>query len=212
MEENTEKITLQDKINKIIQDKVDLNEEVILELGCGQYKKIKNSITVDLINYKDVDICGDIYEVLELIPNGIIDKVYSSHFIEHLYDLPLFMVGLARIMKKNGVIDFYAPHFSNPYYFSDPTHKTPIGLYTFCYFAECSFFKRKLPTYDTDIKFDLLKVDLCFKTDRTFFIRAGMKYIFGKLFNIASYTKELYEDTFCYIFPCYEIHVVLKRK
>ena len=118
MKEDREQVRLKDKINKIIQDKVDLNEEVILELGCGEYKKIKNSITVDLINYKDVDICGDIYEVLELIPNGIIDKVYSSHFIEHLYDLPLFMAGLARIMKKNGVIDFYAPHFSNPYYFS----------------------------------------------------------------------------------------------
>ena len=43
MEENTEKITLRDKINKIIQDKVDLDRGVVLELGCGEYKKIKNS-------------------------------------------------------------------------------------------------------------------------------------------------------------------------
>ena len=66
--------------------------------------------------------------------------------------------------------------------------------------------------YNTDIKFNILKVDSHFKTGMTFFVRAGMKYIFEKLFNVTSYTKELYEYTFYFIFSYDEIHVVLKRK
>ena len=128
MEENKKDIRLQNKINKSILDKVNLGEKIILELGSGPNKKVKNSISIDLINYPDVDICGDVLEVLKLIPNTTIDEVYSSHFIEHISDIQTLMDELARILKKNGVVDFIAPHFSNPYYFSDPTHKTFIGL------------------------------------------------------------------------------------
>ena len=212
MKDSKKHIELYEKLNEVLQEKVNLHEKIILEIGCGPSKKVENSITVDLIDYPDVDICGDIFEVMEHIPDSMIDEIFSSHFIEHISDLDKFMNELARILKEGGLVDVIAPHFSNPYYYSDATHKSFFGLYTFCYFSDSSIFSRSVPTYDNDVKFNLIKVDLCFKTDRTFFVRAGIKFILGKVFNLSSYTKELYEDTFCYIFPCYEIHAVLERK
>jgi len=73
-------------------------------------------------------------------------------------------------------------------------------------------FSRKVPTYNVDIKFNLEKVNLNFKTDRSFFIRKRVKYVIGMLFNFSSYAQEFYEDSLCYIFPCYEIHAILRRK
>jgi len=199
-------------INKLLTDKINSNEKVVLELGCGNRKKVKNSITIDEIDYPNVDICGDIFEVLGLIPDSTIDEVHSFHFIEHISDVSFLIEELARIVKGNGIVGFTAPHFSNPYYYSDPTHKTFFGLYTFCYYSDCSLFSRKVPTYNVDIKFNLEKVNLNFKTDRSFFIRKRVKYVIGMLFNFSSYAQEFYEDSLCYIFPCYEIHAILRRK
>ena len=174
--------------------------------------KFTNSIGIDAIAYPNVDIVGDVFEVLKLISDSTIDEVHSFHFIEHITDIGRLMEELGRIVKENGVVGLTAPHFSNPYYYSDPTHKTFFGLYTFGYYADCSLFQRKVPTYDVDIKFNLEKVDLIFKTDRAFFIRAGVKLLVGKVFNFSSYTQELYEDSLCYIFPCYEVRSILRRK
>jgi hypothetical protein len=33
----------------------------------------------------------------------------------------------------------------------------------------------------------------------------------GWLFNSCRYMQELYEENFCYIFPCYEIRFVLEK-
>jgi len=203
---------MQNIINKLLADKVNSNEKIILELGCGNHKKINNSIGIDAIDYPGVDVIGDIFEVLRLIPDSTIDEVHSFHFVEHISDLTGLISELARVVKKNGIVGFTAPHFSNPYFYSDPTHKTFFGLYTFCYYSDCSLFSRKVPTYNMDIKFNLESVDLIFKTDKVFLIRAIFKHVIGKLFNFSSYTRELYEDSFCFIFPCYEIHAILKKK
>ena len=43
---------------------------------------------------------------------------------------------ITRVLKKNGKANIFVPHFSNPYYYSDYTHKRFLGLYTFYYFVE----------------------------------------------------------------------------
>ena len=91
---------MQDIINKLFADKVRSDEKIILELGCGTHKKVHNSIGIDERDYPDVDICGDVFEVLKLIPDSIIDEVYSSHFVEHVYNISMLIEELARIVKK----------------------------------------------------------------------------------------------------------------
>lgn len=185
---------------------------IVLELGCGNRKRNLNAIGVDMLDYPDVDIVGDVYEVLASFPNQSVDAVYSYHFVEHVPDVPKLLSELARIVKKNGRVEFVAPHFSNPYFYSDPTHRSFFGLYTFCYYANKSPFSRHVPTYGYKAEFRIDSVDLVFKSTRPFFVRYAIKRIIGSFFNSCTYLKELYEENFCYLVPCYEVHYSLQRE
>ena len=182
-----------------------------LELGCGNFKRNRHAIGVDMLDYPDVDIVGDIYEVLAAFPDHSVDAVSSYHFVEHVPDVPKLLSELARIIKLNGHVEFVAPHFSNPYFYSDPTHRSFFGLYTFCYFTNNNPFSRAVPTYGYKAEFGIVSVDLVFKSTRPFLVRHGIKRIFGSFFNSCYYLTELYEENFCYLFPCYEVRYILRR-
>lgn len=183
---------------------------VSIELGCGNNKKHSNTIGIDAIDYADVDIVGDVYKILALFPSQSVDTVYSYHFVEHIPDVETLLSELFRIIKADGYVEFVAPHFSNPYFYSDPTHCKFFGLYTFCYYANTSFFSRKVPTYNHKVYFDTIKVDLIFKSTKPFFFRYSFKRIIGYLFNSCTYFKEFYEENLCYLFPCYEVRYILR--
>ena len=187
-------------------------EHLELELGCGNRKRNQQAIGVDLLDYPDVDIVGDIYQVLALFPNQSVDAVYSHHFVEHVPNVATLLSELARIVKPNGYVEFVAPHFSNPYFYSDPTHRSFFGLYTFCYYANESPFARQVPTYNHKLEFNIVKVDLIFKSPQPFVIRYGIKRLIGNFFNSCTYLKELYEENFVYLFPCYEVRYILRRE
>jgi len=166
-------MSLIDKSN--ILQRVDSMSYLTMELGCANSKRNKEAIGVDLLDFPDVDIVGDVYEVLASLPQHSLDAVYSYHFVEHVPDLPQLISELARVVKPNGYVEFVAPHFSNPYFYSDPTHRSFFGLYTFCYFSSKSPFVRHVPTYGYKAAFEIHKVDLIFKSARPFYIRYGLK-------------------------------------
>ena len=184
---------------------------VTLELGCGNRKRFENSIGIDMLDYPCVDIVGNLSEVLQAFPVGSVDRVTSHHVFEHLDDLEGMLMKLARILKPGGQLEIVVPHFSNPYYFSDATHKSFFGLYTLCYFSSQSPFVRQVPSYQRQLNFEFVTVDLMFKSAKPFYLRYGFKRFFGYFFNLNKYTQELYEENFCYIFPCYELRYVLRR-
>lgn len=185
---------------------------LLLELGCGNRRRNRQAIGIDMLDYPDVDIVGDVYEVLALFPDQSVDAVYSYHFVEHVSDVQALLNQLARITKPGGYVEFVAPHFSNPYFYSDPTHRTFFGLYTFCYLTSNSPFAREVPNYGYKSLFSLEKVDLIFKSSRPFVIRFGIKKLIGFLFNSCNYLKEFYEENLCYLFPCYEVRYLLRRQ
>jgi SAM-dependent methyltransferase len=197
---------------KNILPRTDSVSHIELELGCGNRKRNQQAIGVDMLDYPDVDIVGDVYEVLASFPIRSVDAVYSYHFVEHVPDVPKLLSELARIVKPNGYVEFVAPHFSNPYFYSDPTHRSFFGLYTFCYFSNESPFARHVPTYGYKAEFRISKVDLIFKSTHPFIIRYGIKCLVGSFFNSCNYLKELYEENFCYLFPCYEVRYLLRRQ
>jgi len=188
-----------------------LNKPITIELGCGERKRHIDAIGIDAISYPGVDLVGDVFEVLKKFPSECVDEVYSYHFIEHVQDIDNLMSELSRIVKVGGIVEFVAPHFSNPYFYSDPTHRRYFGLYTFCYLANSSLFKRSVPNYNKQFQFELEKVDLHFKSSRPFYIRYGIKYVIGKIFNSCAYLKELYEENLSFLFPCYEIRYRLRK-
>lgn len=197
---------------KNILSRADSASHIELELGCGNRKRNRQAICIDILDYEDVDIVGDVYEVLSSFPRCSVDAVYSDHFVEHVPDVPRLLTELARVVKPNGYVEFVAPHFSNPYFYSDPTHQSFFGLYTFCYFVNKSPFARHVPTYGFKPEFSIANVDLIFKSTQPFIFRYGIKRIIGSIFNSCTYLKELYEENFCYLFPCYEVRYILRRQ
>jgi SAM-dependent methyltransferase len=183
-----------------------------LELGCGSCKRNKDAIGIDVIDHECVDIVGDVYDVLTKIASNSVSAVYSYHFFEHVDDILTIMKELARIIKEDGLLAIVTPHFSNPYYYSDYTHKNLFGLYSFSYLSNESIFTRKTPHYNESLEFDLCKVKLIFKSPRPFYFRWGLKKLFQIIFNLNRYMMEFYEENLCYIFPCYEISYEMIKK
>lgn len=186
--------------------------DLTLELGCGSLKRHKDAICIDAIDYECVDIVGDVYQVLMKIPDNFVSAVYSYHFFEHLIDIEAVMGELARIIKANGLLVVVTPHFSNPYFYSDYTHKNQFGLYSFSYLSDDSIFARRVPRYNKSLKFELRKVKLIFKSPRPFCFRWGLKKLCQTVFNLNRYMMEFYEENLCYIFPCYEIRYEMTKK
>jgi ubiquinone/menaquinone biosynthesis C-methylase UbiE len=187
-----------------------LQRPIVLDVGCGE-SKVRGSIGVDLSGYENVDIVGDAIEVLRRFPDASVDGIVTRHFVEHVDDLEQLLRGFVRVTRAGGTIEVVAPHFSNPYFYSDPTHRTFFGLYTFCYFAMSDLFSRVVPTYSLVPGLKLVRVDLVFKSPRPFYVRYALKRIAGFFFNSCTYMMELYEEFFTFVIPCYEVRYQLIR-
>ncbi len=182
-----------------------------LELGCGDRKRHLEALGVDVRDFEGVDLVGDAATVLKAIPPGSISTVYAYHFLEHLRDLGPFVAAVARVLTTDGRFIVVVPHFSNPYFYSDPTHRTFFGLYTFSYFAHEKIFKRRVPSYEKERFFNLVRVQLTFKSPPPFYGRFILKKIAQYIFNSSHYAKEWYEENACHMVPCYEITYDLVR-
>lgn len=196
------------KIAKLdMQDKASRGEAIKLDLGCGSTKRA-GFIGVDGKNLPGVDIVVDLEEGLSFLPDECVDTIYSSHFFEHVENLELLMGECFRVLKREGRMEVRVPHFSNPYFYSDYTHRRFFGLYTFHYFAATeNQLVRKVPNFYTDVRFRVLSQRLIFFSP--FPSRNRWKQRLGRIFNRNAYWQELYEENFCYLFPCYELRVTL---
>lgn len=183
---------------------------VVVELGCGETKSDPDSIGIDLRDLPGVDIVDDAYAALAAIPEGSVDLIDSSHFCEHVPDLRALLAASARVLVRGGTFRCTVPHFSNPFYYSDPTHRQPFGLYTFNYLVESSFTRRDVPHYDNPLPFRLVDARYGFKSYRPHYVRHGLKQI-GRAFNASRWTKEWFEERWVWTMPAYEVTFTLVR-
>jgi SAM-dependent methyltransferase len=186
-------------------------QDVTLELGCGSRKRYPEAVGIDTLDYECVDIVGDIFEVLTHVPDRSVKAVYSHHFFEHVEDVQRLMDLLARVIRPGGLLQVVVPHFSNPYFYSDYTHRNFFGLYSFSYLVSDEIHRRKVPNYGRQPHFELMRAELIFKSSPPFCLRHCVKKLQQLVFNLNRFTRELYEENFCYLFPCYEIRFLMKR-
>lgn len=182
-----------------------------LELGCGPARRHPEATTIDALPFDGVDVVGDIFDVLAALPDGSIDAIHSYHFVEHISPLPRLLGECARVLRRGGLMHTVVPHFSNPYFYSDYTHKQTFGLYSFSYLAEDPLFRRRVPRYSVEPEFVLDDVSLGFKAPPPFYVRYALRRVFGMVVNASRLTQEWYEAGWTGWFPCYEIDVRLKR-
>jgi SAM-dependent methyltransferase len=187
--------------------------DVVIELGCGPLKRRAGSIAIDIVDAEHVDIVGDAVDVLRALPAGCAQLVSAWHLLEHLADAGPILDEMSRVLGPGGEIEIVVPHFANPYFHSDPTHRNSLGfgLYTMSYYARDPILRRQVPGYVRREHLTLKSVDLQFKAARPFYGRYALKRAIGSIFNCTRYLQELWEENLCYLFPCYEIRYVLGR-
>ncbi|MCX6248678.1 MAG: class I SAM-dependent methyltransferase [Bacteroidetes bacterium] len=185
-------------------------ERVVIELGCGSARQVKEAIGIDQIDYDSVDIVCNLEEGLPFLPDNSVDIIYSFHLLEHLPDLGFFMSEIFRVLKPGGKTIGTVPHFSNPYYYSDYTHKTPFGLYTFCYFAPQTPYQRKVLLYQKDIRFKINSQEIIFYSP--FILINIFRKLYGIIFNAGIFMQEFYEGSLSKILPAHEISFELEKK
>ncbi len=183
---------------------------VTLDIGCGPRKKNPEYIGIDALDFEGVDLVGDVFEVLDRFPDASVDAVFSAHFFEHIPGVDKLLMEIGRILKPGGKLKIIVPHFSNPYFYSDYTHRNFFGLYSMSYLATENLFKRKVPQYQLNTVFHLANVYLRFQSP--FKIRGLFYRFYGRLINFSYYLKELYEENFSRLVYCYEIEYDLVKK
>lgn len=196
-------------IPEIINQKIRMNERVVIELGCGP-NKVAGAIGVDQFESEHVDIVANIENGLPFLPDNCVDELFSRHVLEHIENLELLIKEIHRVLKPGGIHRVIVPHFSNPHFYSDYTHRRFFGLYTFDYFAdETSKLKRKVPNFYNDIRFHITRRYLRFYSLRT--LLNYRRRIYSKWVNRSSAAQERYEETSCYRHPCQEIHYQMTK-
>ena len=183
---------------------------VVVELGCGDKAKPFSEdgrIGIDLVDLENVDIVANLEDGLAFLPDTSVDKLYARSLLEHIDNFDMLLTEMIRVLKSDGICHIMVPHFSNPYYYSDPTHVRFFGLYSFLYYcqSEKSQFKRKVPTFYTESRLEIISLKLRFRSP--FKGRKWWKRLHEKIFNLNSWMQEFYEENLCYFFPCYGITI-----
>jgi len=119
---------------------------------------------LDRLDMPGVDIVADLNQPLELLPDNCAEHVFSSHAMEHVEKFLPLMDEIHRIVRPGGIVEIIAPHFSNPYYYSDPTHVRFFGLYTMNYFVDADKQPgaHKVPASPSAKRFEMESVFLSF--------------------------------------------------
>ena len=167
-----------------------------LNLGCGK-DILDGYVNADQLKLDGVDVVHDFDQFPWPFEDNSFDEVYSSHFLEHVENLPEVMKEIHRICKSKVKINIRVPHFSCGVSYRDPTHKTLFSYFMFDYFTEDSFYGLA--------QFRIVKRKLNF----TRLAFPWLNYIVNPLVNLSPL---LYERFFCWMLPVAEVIAELEVK
>jgi SAM-dependent methyltransferase len=119
----------------------------ILDVGCG-WNKTPGAIGMDANPKTHADVIHDLGSVPYPFPDGEFDEIVCRHVAEHVPDVMAFISELHRIAKPGGRILITTPHYSNPDWATDPTHRNHFNSYSF----NCFIDDRQLFPFYTEVK------------------------------------------------------------
>lgn len=182
---------------------------VVVELGCGPKKK-PGSIGVDAIALPGVDVVTDLNRGLPFLPDSSVDRIESVHTFEHLSDIEAVMREVVRVLRPDGECHITVPHFSNPHYYSDYTHRTPWGLYSLGYFCKEAWpYRRKVPAFYNDVSVRVISQKIRFKSE--FVVVKQLKKVAQAIVNSSLLMQELWEENLCWQLSASELRIVFGR-
>ncbi len=108
----------------------------ILDVGCGQNKH-PGAVGIDANPRSHADVIHDLGVLPYPFADDEFDEVICRHVIEHVPDVMAFVSELHRVTRAGGRIKLVTPHYSNPDWPTDPTHRNHFNSYSFtCFMPE----------------------------------------------------------------------------
>ncbi len=124
----------------------------ILDVGCGT-NKYEGAIGLDQNPRTNADVIHDLGKFPYPFEDNEFDFVYASHVVEHIPDVMRFVEELYRITKHGGKIEILTPHYTNPDWATDPTHRNHLNSYSFDTFDP----EKQLFEFYTDVNLKAVK-------------------------------------------------------
>jgi ubiquinone/menaquinone biosynthesis C-methylase UbiE len=182
----------------------------MISINLGPGRKPHQDIGIDRFPLPGVSLVADLERGLKFLRDNSVDRVVCEHFLEHIENFEPLMEEIFRVCKPSAVIEIAVPHFSNPHYYSDFTHRRFFGLYTFDYFTprELQPLKRKVPDYYSTVRFQVERREFGFASRVKF--RRMLKSWVQRYVNSNRGRQEFYEESLCWLIPCHEIRFFLK--
>lgn len=124
----------------------------ILDVGCGA-NKYEGAIGLDNNPRTAADVIHDLGVVPYPFADNEFDLIVSRHAVEHVPDVMAFITELYRITRPGGTIKLITPHYTNPDWATDPTHRNHFNSYSFNTFLP----DRQVFDFYTDVKLKPVK-------------------------------------------------------
>jgi SAM-dependent methyltransferase len=125
----------------------------ILDVGCGR-NKYPGAVGMDYNPATNADVIHDLGVFPYPFANDEFDEVIGRHVVEHLPDVMAFMSELHRITRPGGRIRLVTPHYTNPDWPNDLTHRNHFNSYSFQNFIP----DRKLFPFYTELELKPVRV------------------------------------------------------
>ena len=156
---------------------------------------------------------SDAREYVRSLRQSSVEEFYSRHFFEHLeFSEAVELIELMRDrLHIGGRIVIVVPHWSNPYYWSDPTHKSTYGLYSFEYFSGGRFFRRKVPSYSKLEGLTTIGVKIRFRSMFSGYVGVYIAKLLEAIANSSKKMQELWEYNLASVLRVYEIEYLIEK-
>jgi SAM-dependent methyltransferase len=191
-------------LNPQVAKDLEQSKPLRIDLGSGPRPR-EGFYALDHLELEGIDIVADLNRPLELLPDDCAEHVFSSHALEHVENLLLLLGEIHRITRPGGLVEVVVPHFSNPYYYSDPTHVRFFGLYTMNYFVDTEKQPEawRVPVFYSPTRFEMESVKLSFYRTNLFdrlFVPVLRYFV-----NRSPGAQNFYERRLCWILPAAEV-------
>lgn len=197
-------------VNPKVRDDIAAGRPIRINLGVGRRPR-DGHYGLDWIEMPGVDMVADLNEPLSELPNNSVESIYTHHTLEHVVQFLPLLKEIHRVVVPDGRVEIVAPHFSNPYGYSDPTHVRFFGLYTFYYFSdEVDQPRRKVPAFYLPERFAVESVNITLMP--TLLLFKPVRRLATRIVNSSMGFLDWYERSWCRKFPADSIRYVLRVK
>ncbi|HEY3940254.1 MAG TPA: methyltransferase domain-containing protein [Bryobacteraceae bacterium] len=172
---------------------------MILDVGCGTRKVDPAAVGIDADPRSAADVVWNLDECPWPLDGDAFDRIYMSHIIEHVRDVPRTMAEIHRVARNGADVFVVTPHFSSHNSYTDPTHLRHLAGRSFQYFTGQDF-----ATFSgSNCRFKIEKLEVTF----------GKNFVLDGLGRwLARRNLEWYEHHAAWVFPAQDIRCHLKAQ